>query len=257
MRQEYLDKLKQILEDSHQGKIKQSIIDHYRINAELHHYSFLNSLMIAAQGGTCVASFKTWKKNGRFVKRGEKAKIEILVPFIKKTITEDLNGEQVENESLKGFFIGKVFDVSQTDGKPLEYKNNSRECLTIQYDKIKEYITKNEGVTINESFTGEARGYISGKTITISNISNNIDKVKTLLHELSHFYHGHTEAASDDPRSLKEVQAESSTYLAMISNGIDCECSIDYIKGWNDHKNDVDIVNIIKVAEKLNKIINN
>ena len=51
--------------------------------ARFHNYSFGNVLMIAVQkpDATHVAGFQTWRKLGRFVKKGEKG-IAILAPLV-------------------------------------------------------------------------------------------------------------------------------------------------------------------------------
>lgn len=51
--------------------------------ARFHHYSFGNVMMIARQrpGATYVAGFHTWRKLGRWVKKGEQG-IAIFAPMV-------------------------------------------------------------------------------------------------------------------------------------------------------------------------------
>src|SRR5699024_6564932 len=77
-----------------------------------------------------VAGFQRWKRLGRFVKSGEKG-IAILAPlaFRKKRTGDEEGGEdqspadddnpEKPKRRVAGFKVAYVFDVSQTDGKPL------------------------------------------------------------------------------------------------------------------------------------------
>jgi hypothetical protein len=105
--------------------------------AQFHKYSTRNTLLIHMQkpGATHVAGFKSWPtKFKRRVKKGEKAiKILAPVPFKKTEEKEaldpdtkqpilDENGAPVieyREIQLARFRVVSVFDVSQTDGKPL------------------------------------------------------------------------------------------------------------------------------------------
>ena len=111
-------KLDNLLDESlvDQEKMKE-MMNHYRING-LYHYSFVNAMMIYAQGGHLVQSFKKWKELERYVKKGERAHIYIFIPSFKK-IEDKETGE--EEKTLSYFLLKPVFDVAQTEGKPLEY----------------------------------------------------------------------------------------------------------------------------------------
>ena len=71
-------------------------------------YSASNAMLILAQNpeASAVAGFKQWIQAGRVVRKGQKG-LAIFVPVAKK----DDNNESV----LKGFRIGYVFDISQTE----------------------------------------------------------------------------------------------------------------------------------------------
>lgn len=94
--------------------------------ARFHNYSFRNVLMILAQRpeATQVAGYKTWQTLSRQVRKGEKGLI-IFVPH-KKRVREspDPNATQPQEKKepvhiLTGYGLGRVFDISQTDGDPL------------------------------------------------------------------------------------------------------------------------------------------
>ncbi|MBC7105181.1 MAG: hypothetical protein H5T97_04520, partial [Firmicutes bacterium] len=88
-------------------------------------YSPANAALILIQkpDATWVAGIKTWNSLGRRVKRGEKG-IAIFAPTLRKVRVRETDPEtgdvrEREEERLVGFHVTHVFDVSQTEGKPL------------------------------------------------------------------------------------------------------------------------------------------
>ncbi|WP_051276496.1 ArdC family protein [Desulfovirgula thermocuniculi] len=97
--------------------------------ARFHKYSPANVALILAQypKATRVAGIKTWNSLGRRVKPGEKG-IRIFAPTLVRVRvqveeTDPETGEvrvvEREEERLAGFHVTHVWDVSQTEGKPL------------------------------------------------------------------------------------------------------------------------------------------
>jgi hypothetical protein len=80
----------------------------------------------------------------------------------------------------------------------------------------------------------------------------------TLLHEIGHFYSGHTNPANEVDRQHREIQAELSAFLVGLSIGIP-KGSFEYIKAWTG--NDFDIITVedvniaLKSADKIKKLI--
>ena len=91
-----------------------------KVASKFHRYSFNNHLMIFLQrpDTTVVAGFKRWKSLGRFVKKGEKG-IAIFAPCRYKTKVEDESGDEQVIDSIRGFRVVHVFDISQTEGDDL------------------------------------------------------------------------------------------------------------------------------------------
>ena len=97
--------------------------------ARFHKYSFHNTVLIWSQkpDATLVAGMKAWNEMGRRVKKGEKG-IAIYAPRVVKTkeVREEVDPDtletrtvEVEVERVVGFKVVYVWDVSQTEGKPL------------------------------------------------------------------------------------------------------------------------------------------
>ena len=95
-----------------------------RAVSRFHHYSFNNQLLVLLQRPQAerVAGFHTWKSLGRNVKKGAKG-IAILAPCVRKKTAEEADkmrkGERVSEMRLCGFRVTHVFDIADTEGKPL------------------------------------------------------------------------------------------------------------------------------------------
>jgi len=72
-----------------------------------------NTLLLAMQADnvSVVGGFRQWRRAGRRVRKGEKA-LRIWVP-VKKGNQED-NDEHINADEVH-FFLGAVFDISQTE----------------------------------------------------------------------------------------------------------------------------------------------
>jgi antirestriction protein ArdC len=225
------------------------LVAHYRISG-LYGYSFYNSLMIKLQGGHIAQSFNGWKKLDRCVMTGQKSHISVFMPMFKK---EEVNGK--DESKLIGFKLVPVFDLSQTDGKPLQYDHNSTETLDIPYAKVAKVMTELTGAPVVEELTGDARGYSDGQRLVVSSMSNDTDKAKTLIHEASHHLNHTSKAASkvEVSSATKEVEAEATAYLVMAYMGLDFELSKTYVNNWKDGIADARADLIIRTADKMIK----
>ena len=135
------DKVKEItdkLEAGIQALFESEAFKNYlKTLSKFHDYSLNNTILIAMQkpDATLVAGYTAWQKNfGRQVQKGEQG-IRILAPTpYKKQMEVDrldpitqkpiLNPDGSTAKELKeimvpAFKVVNVFDVSQTDGKPL------------------------------------------------------------------------------------------------------------------------------------------
>ncbi len=90
-----------------------------RVLAKFHRYSSRNVLLILMRrpDATVVNAFCRWKELGRSVRKGEHS-IRILAPLRRKVET-DGDGDD-DGYRIFGFKTVSVFDVSQTDGEPLD-----------------------------------------------------------------------------------------------------------------------------------------
>lgn len=94
-----------------------ALSDYLNMQARLGKTSVANTLLVVAQkpDATFVANYDDWQKRGRSVKRGEKG-----------TLVLEANGEYERPDGTMGvnFDVKRVFDISQTYGKPVRERTN-------------------------------------------------------------------------------------------------------------------------------------
>ncbi len=234
--------------------------------SKFHNYSVNNTMLIAMQKpeATLVAGYKAWQKNfERHVNFGEKA-IRILAPAPYKIKEErdkldpvtgemmfDENGmpqkEEVER-TIPAFRAVSVFDVSQTDGKPLPELEATELWKSVEgYEDFVQALMNVAPVPIGfEDIPGVAKGYyqMEEKRIAIQENMSESQTLKTMIHETAHSMLHKKEVDRDDvlealvkDRNTKEVEAESIAYTVCQHFEIDTsDYSFGYIAGWSSGK---------------------
>lgn len=226
--------------------------------SKFHRYSFNNTLLIAMQrpDATLVTGYRNWQSMGRQVKKGEKG-ITILAPApIKRKREQEIldqnnkplldgNGKPKTEEVeviIPRFKPTTVFDISQTDGEPIE--TLAPEELTeavADYELFMKAITEVSPVPIRfDEIEGEAKGYYHSvdKEIVIQKGMSDSQTIKTAIHETGHArLHDKdlmAEQGIEKDRLTKEVEAESVAYCVCSAFGVDTsEYSFPYIAGWS------------------------
>ena len=117
--------------------------------SKFHHYSFGNTMLIFMQcpNATHVAGYHDWRRNfGRQVKRGERG-ITILAPCpyrrreeVEETAPDGSTATTIQLVQRVGFRTVTVFDVSQTEGKPLSELVHKLTGDVADYERMTEAI---------------------------------------------------------------------------------------------------------------------
>lgn len=203
-----------------------------------HKYSYRNSIMILEQNpeATRVAGFTSWKKMGRFVKKGEKA-IKIWAPNTRK-VTDEETGE--ETVKVIGFRLENVFDIAQTDGEDLPEIVNELTEEVENFEALKDAMIKGSGIRYEEgTIENGAMGVSNPNTnyVVVREGLSNAQTIKTIAHEIAHvMLHNNATVLADLPREIKEVQAESVAFIVCNHFGIDTsDYSFGYITGWAEN----------------------
>lgn len=260
--QELTDKLEQGLQDLFNSD---SYCNYLRTMSKFHNYSFNNTLLIAMQKpeATLVAGYQAWQKNfERHVNKGEKA-IRILAPAPYKIKEErdkldpvtgemmfDENGMPQKEETevtIPAFRAVSVFDVSQTDGKPIPELEVNELLSTVEgYEDFVQALMNISPVPIAfEDIPGDSKGYFSTaeKRIAVQENMSESQTLKTMVHEVAHsmLHDKEVNQSMDIPvkdRNTKEVEAESVAFTVCQHFGIDTsDYSFGYIAGWSSGRN--------------------
>ena len=138
----------------------------------------------------------------------------------------------------------------------MTYDSNSADTCPVEFDAVKAIVEGLAGAEVVEQFTGSARGWSDGQKMAVSSMSNNTDKVKTLVHEFAH-HTLHTGSAYARDKSAKlsretlEVEAESVAHLVMSYMGLDFELSQAYVSAYGAGIADARTGLIVKTADKV------
>lgn len=239
------DKMKQTLDKLEAGVrefyTSEKFITYLQVMSRFHNYSLNNQILIAAQmpEATIVAGYNSWMRNfDRHVKRGEKS-ITILAPQkIKIKVDTDKTDEygnviQEEKEGIK-FRPVSVFDVSQTEGKPLPQIISELTGDVSRYEQLLDAARQVAPYPIEiRAVEGSAKGWcnFTQEKIIIKEGMSEAQTLKTVFHETAHarIHAGDT----DKSREQKEVEAESIAYVVCSHFGLDTsDYSFGYVATW-------------------------
>ena len=241
------------------------------VMSRFHRYSVNNTMLIYMQkpDATLVAGYNKWKNQfERHVKRGEHG-ITIIAPTpFKKKIEEqkldpdtkapmlDQDGKVIMEErevEIPMFRPVKVFDVSQTDGKPLPELASTLSGSVQNYEAFMEALRRSAPVPLSvEPMAANMDGYFSPdqQRIAIRAGMSEVQTVSAAVHEIAHSkLHNYAQvqeeaarAGDKEPpkkkdRNTEEVEAESISYAVCQYYGIQTgENSFGYIANWSQGK---------------------
>lgn len=177
------------------------------VMSRFHRYSVNNTMLIYMQkpDATLVAGYNKWKDQfERHVKKGEHG-ITIIAPTpYKKKIEEqkldpdtkapilDKDGKIITAEKeieIPMFRPVKVFDVSQTDGKPLPELASSLSGNVPNYEAFMEALRRSAPMPITfEAMAADTDGYFSAdhQKIAIRQGMSEVQTVSATVHEIAH-----------------------------------------------------------------------
>ena len=270
------DRLKEITDSIESGIKELFESDKYRkylaTMSRFHRYSVNNTMLIFMQrpDATHVAGFNKWRDQfGRNVMKGEKG-IKIIAPTpFKKKIEEakldpdtrlpmlDAEGNAIMEEKEIRIPMYKpvtVFDVAQTEGKPLPSLASDLSGNVQNYEVFWEALKRSAPVPVQlESMEAGMDGYFDPEhqRIAIRTGMSEVQTVCAAVHEIAHsklhnYAKAQEQAAAGDEsakpakkkdRNTEEVEAESISFAVCAYYGIETgENSFGYIAGWSQGK---------------------
>ena len=209
------------------------------VMSRFHRYSVNNTMLIYMQkpDATLVAGYNKWKDQfERHVKKGEHG-ITIIAPTpYKKKIEEqkldpdtkapilDKDGKIVTEEKeieIPMFRPVKVFDVSQTDGKPLPELASSLSGNVPNYEVFMEALRRSAPVPITfEAMAADTDGYFSAdhQKIAIRQGMSEVQTVSATVHEIAHSkLHNQKKIQIANDEQYQEIELFDK--LGLFSNG--------------------------------------
>lgn len=282
------EKLKEITDGIEKG-IKELFAsdlyaDYLKTMSRFHNYSLNNIMLIYMQkpNATMVAGFDKWKNQfGRHVNKGEKA-IKIIAPVLynKKVEREkrdpqtqmlvvDEQGNPVMEEitiRVPKFKVTSVFDVAQTEGKPLPTLVHDLYGNVENYDVFMEAIRRSSPapmdiVPLSPEEHGDGYYSLSEKHIYLRDGMSQAQTVSAAIHEMAHAMLHSKEMleaeklanpeAKPKSKAQKEIEAESVSYACTKYYSLETkENSFGYIASWSKNQ---DLPELKASLETINK----
>lgn len=205
------DRLKEITDSIERGIQELFDSDRYKqylqTMSRFHNYSLNNVMLISMQrpDATHVAGYGKWQTAfSRHVKKGEKG-IKIIAPTPYKKKVEEMLIDPDTKQPLRGpdgellkqevevviprFRAVTVFDVSQTDGKPLPTLSQNLTASVQNYEVMMEALRRTSPVPISiEPIHDGSDGFYShaSRSITVKEGMSESQTVSTTIHEIAH-----------------------------------------------------------------------
>ena len=214
--------------------------EYLRTMSRFHKYSVNNTMLIYMQkpDATLVAGFNKWRDQfERNVMKGEKGiKIIAPTPYKKKIEQEkrdpdtnlpilDADGKVIIEEKeikIPMFKPVTVFDVSQTDGKPLPQLASDLSGNVQNYDVFMEALRRSSPVPIEIiPIRDGSDGYFSldNQKISIREGMSEVQTVSAVVHEIAHSKL-HNQKKIEEPKNAPKYQeVEIFDVPALFSNG--------------------------------------
>ena len=226
-----------------EGGKSQKLVEYLKTMGRFHNYSLGNAILIGFQkpNATKVAGFRTWQKLGRHVKRNEKG-IAIMAPIVrrrkeKRADDDEENEQKSEDEIAMAFKTAYVFDISQTDGKPLPEFARVNGDPGVYTERLRKYVYS-RGIRLEYSDAiGSAEGVSAGGLIILKNGLTAAEEFSVLAHEAAHEnLHKNRENMPKD-KKVRETEAEAVAFVVCHAIGLDTNgASSDYIQLYNGDK---------------------
>ena len=185
-------------------------------------YSLNNLILIARQRPDArrVAGYQSWRKLGRFVRKGEKG-IAIFAPLIRRKSEMESLETAAKESIVRGFKVAHVFAEEQTEGEPLPEIG----CVTgdpgYYLSRLEQFVGDN-GIELRYSDEiAPARGMAEKGKITLLPDQTVAETFATLVHEVAHSEMHFGERRRETTKRIRETEAESAAYVVCSAIGLE------------------------------------
>jgi antirestriction protein ArdC len=229
----------QLVRDVEAGK-SETLQQYLKAMGRFHRYSVGNAILIQLQKGdaTHVAGFRAWQRLGRQVKKGEHG-IAIMAPVVYRKKAQE-NSEDKDraavDEMIATFKTAYVFDISQTEGRPLPEFARARGDPGSYLERLERFIS-GKGIKLERGDLRIAEGASIGGTILLKASLAPADAFSVLVHEAAHEMLHQDPSSRPKERTVREAEAEAVAYVVCQGIGLDVNtASSDYIQLYDGDK---------------------
>lgn len=247
-----VDKLIKALESGHSEILKAYL----SAMGRFHRFSWNNAFLIQCQcpQATHVAGFKTWQTLGRRVKKGSKG-IMIFAPIFCKKSVDHRNDKEETDDMVRAFRAVYVFDVSQTEGKPLPDLCQTCGDAGVYLGRLHDFV-KQSGIAIEYCpMPNAVEGMSCGGVIKLKENMSSAQEMSVLAHEWAHerLHRDNVAAATD--KKVRETEAEAVAFIVCEAVGLDTStASTDYIQLYRGDK-DTLVASLDRIQKTAGQII--
>jgi antirestriction protein ArdC len=232
--------LEKLIRDVEAG-ISETLKGYLKAMGRFHHYSVGNAILIGLQrpDATHVAGFRAWQGLGRHVRKGEHG-IAIMAPIVyRRKARDDADKERHEgpdDEVVSTFKTAYVFDISQTEGKPLPGFARTQGDPGSYLERL-ERLIMGRGIKLERGDLRIAEGVSVGGTILLKASLAPAEEFSTMVHELAHEMLHQDPTNRPNDKTVREAEAEAVAYVVCQGIGLDANtASSDYIQLYDGDK---------------------
>lgn len=224
-------RIKELATRTEEAKVSEEVTQYLEFLSRFHRYSLHNtmSIWIHCPQATHIAGYKAWQKLGRYVRKGEKG-IPVFAPCTQAVPDPDDAGEKIRK--VIGYKIVYVFDVSQTEGKPLPKAPIVAQGDGSELLPMLEGIASDLGIGLEyRAMSGSHHGTSYGGRIEVDSELDDAGRASVIVHELAHeLLHKGPDRMLLSSRQ-RETEAESTAYVVCSHFGLD-SAAPNYLALW-------------------------
>jgi len=241
-----IDELVSVVEAGHSARLTAYLTT----MARFHRYSLGNVLLIGMRcpHATHVAGFRAWQRLGRRVRRGERG-IRIMAPIVRRKAAD-----HEDEERVVAFKTVCVFDVSQTDGKPLPELGHVAGDPGEHVERLK-VLVSDCGIELEyANLAVGVDGWSSGGRIGVRRGLPPAEEFSVLVHELAHELL-HRDDRDSRRRAVRETEAEAVAFVVCEAVGLETnQAAADYIQLYDGNR-DTLLASLDRIQRTARKII--
>ena len=226
-------RIKELATRTEEARGSEEVTQYLRFLSRFHRYSLHNTMAIWIHSprATHVAGYNAWMKLGRHVRKGERG-IPIFAPCTQAVPKGEEEDDEKKTRKVIGYKIVYVFDVSQTEGKPLPEAPIVAQGDGSALLPVLEGIAFDLGIGLEyRAMFGSHHGTSYGGSIEVDSGIDDAGKASVIVHELAH------ELLHKGPDRMllssqqKETEAESTAYVVCSHFGLE-SAAPNYLALW-------------------------